>query len=147
MIERRLPPSEHAEALECLRLSGQKRYYDLFVPSIGMIHYDIAAQWSIVHVCKTVSCTHVPPQMSDHDPTCAREPDQRDIASLHRWLYEFRDFEDSRKGLERERLAQEQKVKQNFTSQISKELKSSPTFRALEFSDAPQAVFKESETP
>jgi hypothetical protein len=143
VIERRLPPSEHADMLESLRLCGEARFVDVIAAGIGPVKYDVAPGWAIGHVCRAKSCRHQPPQFSDHDPECYREPNHEDLAAIRRWLYEFRDFQHSMEVLRQEAKERKEKEKQWFSDFMAKELKSSHVFRDLKFYDAPKTEFKE----
>jgi hypothetical protein len=134
VVERKVPAREHAEGLEQIRLAGESRYVEVDMPDIGLFRYDCAPEWIIVHVCKTETCDHQPPQFSRHESSCVREPDQRDVKALKDYLYEFRNFEHSREVLLREKQERKDALDKEFSDYMQKELKASHEFKQLVFS-------------
>lgn len=135
VVERRVPAKEHATMLEMLRANAWERYMPLFIDGV-QIQYDTAPEWKVVHICKTTRCEHQPVQFSVHDPECYREPNAADIASLRRWLFEFRNFEESAKALQREEKERKAALDKEENLIIRKDLKSSKKFRQLRYSFA-----------
>lgn len=147
VIERRLPGSQHAAMIEQSRmLAGFERFIPVTVPGIGEVQYDTIPEWMIVHVCKSETCAHQPVQFSEHELSCYREPNSRDLMALRTWLYEFRDFAECSAVMESEFQKNQQHVKDEANLIVRKELQSSHVFRQLVFSDASKKVFKESPT-
>lgn len=148
VIERKLPGWEHEHALAALdelhqHDAGVQRFIPVTVAGVGQVEYDTCPEWSVVHICKARSCEHVPPQFVEHDASCYREPNGADLASIRRWLFEFRDAQASMRAVFEERKEREQKKDRDFSDFMKKELKASHLFRQLKFSDAPKTVFKE----
>lgn len=134
VIERKVPGQEHLDGLEQLRLAGEPRYVPLDIPGIGLVQYDCAPEWHTVHICKSKTCDHMPPQFSVHDHACYREPNMNDVAILRRWLYEFRDFNHSREVLQREQRDYNEKVERTANENLRKNIRSSADFRGLVYS-------------
>lgn len=134
VIERRIPPEEHQRGLEQLRQAGEERFHPLAVPDIGLVQYDCAPEWHMVHICKASTCRHVPPQFSVHDPQCYREPNATDIAVLRQWLFEFRNAEESIRELQRETAVKQEAAKAALNLGIRKDIKSSKPLRGLVYS-------------
>lgn len=146
-VERKLPPEVHAAELEELRLAGEERYHSALSEEFGMVQFDMAPEWQIVHICRSTTCDHNPPTMAMHEASCYREPSRNDIESLRRWLYEFKTYEASLAALKAEAKAKTDAVEAESNDFFKKELKSSHVFRQLVFSDAPKTIFKEKDKP
>lgn len=131
VVERRVPRQEYVEGIERLTAEGNSRFVHVEREGVGC-YYDTNPEWQVVHVCKAVACAHELPIW--HGPECYREPDMRDIRSLHDWLYTFRDFEHSRMELSRERKDREAAMESDQNFIMRKELRSSKDFRQLVYS-------------
>lgn len=142
VIERKIPASEHQAGLEQLRLAGEERYIPLDLPGVGLIQYDCAPEWHMVHICKSDTCDHIPPQFCTHLPECYREPNAADLMSIRRWLFEFRNFEHQQAVMRQEEKTKNEQLDEEFNFGLRKDLKSSHVLRGLEFGDAPKKVME-----
>ncbi len=133
VVERRIPRQEYLSGLEQLRQSGEDRYVHLTLGGEGR-YYDTNPEWSVVHVVKTDTCGCDMPVW--HTPECYREPDGRDIRSLHDWLYGWRDFEQSRDTIHREQKERQEKIEKAANQTMANELRTSKTLRGLSYSFA-----------
>lgn len=143
-VERKVPGDVHAAEVEALRRMGEERFHSAVSETLGMVRYDLAPEWRIVHICKSETCQHTPPQFSQHDPECQRDPNQRDLQSISRWLYEFRNFEQSLESIKRESREKTEAMERNETEAYAKAIKSAPFMTDRVFGDAPKTTFKKS---
>ena len=110
VIERRIPPDIHAHCLEEFEGHGETRYFDQKLTDgdgnvVGSRHFDRVPEWAIGHIIADR-------EYDLEDPRAYREPAARDLASVRRWLFEYKNMEEQIRAMRNEREVREAKKKQ-----------------------------------
>lgn len=139
VVERKLPASAHQDCIEYLRSQGVERFVDQTLvdehgSEIGRRQMDLAPEWAVVHTCRAGV------EFDDDDPRTFREPNASDLASIRKWLFEYRSAAEQIRIWRAEQQEREDTKKRLGMEAFVKDVKSSHVLRDLTFKDAPNII-------
>ena len=123
IILRRIASSLYGKLLAEFEEGGQERFVEQTLTDdngqpCGTRRYDLCPEWAVAHIVEDKG-------FDIDDPRGYREPDNRDIQAIYRWLHEFKNVEEQMRAMNEEHERAEAKKKEERVGILAREIVSS----------------------